>query len=152
MRSVRWLKDEDVCVYVGGGAGCRSQCVGGVGGIEGGGNTRAPSGYRKLGRSLWICLSLLSNTELVVTWHKERGRGREEGEGARGGVHVTNMESVCVGVGGNEGQVKVQSGALQTKGDRPQQAACSVNAVNSTSLKVLCRQRHILQEWESFTQ
>lgn len=61
---------------------------GGWGGVEGGHSS--PSGNSELGRSLWICLSVLSNTELVVPRHKggEQGgkRGASECRGWGGGL------------------------------------------------------------------
>lgn len=83
-----------VCVCGGGGLAVDHSVLEGLAVLKGAETLELP-----LATESWVCLSLLSNTELVVTWHKERGRGREEGEGARGGVHVTNMESVCGGGG-----------------------------------------------------
>ncbi len=59
----------------------------------------SPYGNRKPGRSLWICLSLLSNTELVVTQHKGRERGKRGRASMGMGVRSRERRE-------NEGQVK----------------------------------------------
>lgn len=88
----------------------------------GGRKHSSPSGYRKLGQSLWICLSLLSNTELVVTQHKEWEIGRGEGERAWGGVWTTEKEREK-----REKEAKWKGNMVhcKVKGDWPRQSACS---------------------------
>lgn len=50
-----------------------------------GGGHSSPSGNSEPGRSLWICLSVLSNTELVVPRYKGGEQGEKEGQASVGG-------------------------------------------------------------------
>lgn len=63
----------------------------------GGGGHSSPSGNSEPGRSLWICLSVLSNTELVVPRHKG---GEQEGRASVGGGAGGWWDCITEGRGG----------------------------------------------------